>query len=224
MPVLLGVLKTSGNDTIRFAAGNIDTVDGGSGVDTLRANAASATIVWSNVTNVEVLDGTGFTGVAALGTASANVLDFSGVSLVNVARIDGLGGNDTITGSAGNDVVVGGAGKDLLTGGGGADTFDFNLVSESTLASFDEVLDFLQGTDRLDFLTIDASTATTGNQDFAFIGSGSFTGTAGQLRYDLGMAGVTRILADTNGDSVADMEVRLVGSHALTAADFIGVV
>lgn len=42
------------------------------------------------------------------------------------------------------------------------------------------------------------------------------------LRYDTtGLPGLTRVLADTNGDRVADMEIRLAGTHDLVAADFL---
>ena len=58
-----------------------------------------------------------------LGTSSSNVLDFSGTTLVDIAQIEGLAGNDTITGSENSDVIVGGPGNDTLRGGAGDDTF-----------------------------------------------------------------------------------------------------
>jgi hypothetical protein len=59
------------------------------------------------------------------------------------------GGNDRIWGDDGNDTLTGGAGSDLLTGGAGSDTFRFALT-DSLLASFDRIVDFAIGTDRID--------------------------------------------------------------------------
>jgi Ca2+-binding RTX toxin-like protein len=67
----------------------------------------------------------------------------------------------------------------LLTGGTGRDTFDFNRVSEigSAAGSRDIIQDFVEGFDRIDLRTIDASTAS-GNQNFHFVTAegGSFSG------------------------------------------------
>jgi len=59
------------------------------------------------------------------------------------------GGNDRIWGDDGNDTLTGAAGADLLTGGAGSDTFRFALT-DSLLASFDRIVDFAIGTDRID--------------------------------------------------------------------------
>ncbi len=213
-----------GADTIRFNTSNVDTVNGGNGTDTLIAMAANSSIVWTNVTNVETVDANGQTGVALLGTSGNNTLDFSGVTLMGNVRLDGAAGNDTIIGSAAADVIVGGAGKDFLTGGLGADLFDYNLLSESTLGvNADEIQDFVQGIDKVDLSTLDANGVGAGNGTFNFIGNVAFSGNAGELRFDTGTPGFTRILGDTDGNGVADIEVRLVGvlPYTLVASDFI---
>jgi hypothetical protein len=83
----------------------------------------------------------------------------------------------------------------------------------------DTITDFNMGRDRISLAQIDA---VSGGEDdaFSFIGEGPFTGTAAELRFDRSEA-ETRIAADVNGDGVADMEIILTGSIALTAADFL---
>ncbi|HEY7384825.1 MAG TPA: matrixin, partial [Beijerinckiaceae bacterium] len=69
--------------------------------------------------------------------------------------------------------------------------------------------------DKIDLRTIDADTdGTAGNQAFRFIGGAAFSGVDGQLRFSGGL-----LQGDTNGDRVADFEVRIVG--ALVAGDVL---
>jgi hypothetical protein len=58
------------------------------------------------------------------------------------------------------------------------------------------------------------------DQQFAFIGTGAFTGAAGQLRYQQ-ISGNTYVMGDTDGDGDADFWIRLDGLHNLQAGDFI---
>lgn len=144
------------------------------------------------------------------------------MTLTGVTRINGGSGNDTITGSAGNDVLEGGAGKDLLTGGLGADYFDFNLSSHSRATVIDRITDFAKGEDIIDLATIDADGTQGALDTFLFIGAAAFSGVAGQLRYDsTSLAGVTRILADLDGNRSIDFEIQLTGTHLLSATDFV---
>ena len=63
--------------------------------------------------------------------------------------------------------------------------------------------------------TIDADTdGTAGNQKFKFIGGVGFHGVNGELRFSRGL-----LQGDTNGDRVADIEIKIVG--ALLAGDVI---
>ena len=68
---------------------------------------------------------------------------------------------------------------------------------------------------------IDANTALAGDQAFSFIGSGLYTHHAGELRAAVTSPGVTTIAGDINGDGVSDFHIRLTGTIALVAADFI---
>jgi hypothetical protein len=74
--------------------------------------------------------------------------------------------------------------------------------------------------DRIRLDLTDANSNLAGTQDFAFIGTGAFTGVAGQLRYEQAN-GNTFVSADTNGDGDADFMLQLDGVHALHGADFI---
>lgn len=132
----------------------------------------------------------------------------------------GGAGDDFLHGEAGHDMLSGGAGNDLLEGGTGADTFRIGSYESGTGGSADIILDFASGTDLIDLSSIDADSGTAGDQAFTLIGSGAFSGTAGELRrlFD----GVDSWLqADTDGDAAADFEIMLSGQVTPLAADFI---
>jgi Ca2+-binding RTX toxin-like protein len=86
------------------------------------------------------------------GSATANTLDLTNVTLTNIVRVQGGDGNDVITGNtaanilwggnnddtlnggagndsmlgdAGNDILIAGAGTDIITGGAGTDTVSY---------------------------------------------------------------------------------------------------
>lgn len=150
---------------------------------------------------------------------------------VNPASIDnwtiqGKAGNDQLTGGAGLDQLFGGAGRDILSGGDGADRlnggtgrdllsggegddrFVFERPGDSSPGSnADHITDFELG-DLIDLSLIDASSRTAGDQAFDWIGLGAFTGSAGQLRYQV-IDGNTHLYGDTNGDRNADFEIVL---------------
>jgi Ca2+-binding RTX toxin-like protein len=210
-----------GNDTIRFGVNTDDFIDGGAGIDTLVSMVDGASLVWTRVSGVEVVNAFATFDEVLLGTTGNDVLDFSAVALLGVSRIDALGGADTVIGSMGSDFIVGGAGGDTLTGGGSADVFAFERTTDSTAAAFDTITDFLQGTDLVDLSRIDANTGVAGDQAFAFLGVAGFGGVAGQARVDQGTPGITALELDVNGDAIADMRIELVGTHALQATDLV---
>jgi Ca2+-binding RTX toxin-like protein len=134
--------------------------------------------------------------------------------------IEGLAGNDAINGGDGNDVLIGGLGRDTLTGGADADTFVFQALTDSgkTTTTRDLITDFAVGEDYIDLSAIDA---VTGGVDDGFVlGGGAFTGVAGELTVSYA-TGQTIISGDINGDRVADFQIALAGTLALTADDFI---
>lgn len=148
-------------------------------------------------------------------------------------RLNGYFGNDTLRGGDGADRLNGGGnadwldggkGRDLLTGGAGSDDFAFLGLYQSgnSAATADVITDFSHAEwDLIDLSALDANTGVAGNQAFDFIGNGAFTGTRGELRYAFDASGDTLVQVDVNGDSVADMMIRLTGHHDLVADDFI---
>jgi serralysin len=172
--------------------------------------AVSGTTFLSTYPTLDTINGTG--------NSMNNVLQ--GTAGDNVLR--GGSGNDTLSGGDGNDLLVGGFGRDMETGGAGADRFDFNSVNESgtTFATRDQIMGFEQGTDAMDFSTIDANAAARGNQAFTFIGDAGFHGVAGELHQQT-VGPDTIVSGDINGDAVADFQIALNGAFTLTPNDFI---
>ena len=184
------ITGTDTGDTI-FAYDGDDTVDAGGGDDYVEGGDGND-ILWGNSGHDTLLGG------------------------ADNDKLYGNLGNDTLDGGAGDDLLSGGRGRDMLTGGLGADTFVISTsrrVPESTVANPDWITDFshAQG-DTIDVWLLDANNLVSGNQSFNFIGSGAFTGAAGQLRYDIvdlkpGYTDYTRITGDMNGDGVADFQI-----------------
>ena len=160
-----------------------------------------------------------------LGSSAANTLE-------------GAAGNDVLDGRAGNDTLGGGEGIDILIGGAGRDTLDivdlintrdfvrFNSTSDSGLdsTSWDTITGFDKGTansaDRIDLAIIDADTAATGNQAFAFRGSAGFSSAGGEVRYVVS-GGNTVVYVDTDSDAAAEMAFQVNGVTGLAAGDFL---
>ena len=233
----------TGNDLVEGLGGN-DLVDGGRGADDMYGDSGNDTYIVDNVFDrvfesttatsgidsggfdlvqsrvsftlgrfVENLVLTGASAVSGAGNALANQV--TGNAAANV--LNGLQGSDQLQGLGGNDVLIGGAGQDSLTGGTGGDVFDFNLVGESRGALRDVIVDFVSGTDRIDLSTIDADTATSGNNAFTgFIGASEAFTAAGQLKFSNGV-----LYANTDADSAAEFSVTLTGVATLGGADVV---
>jgi Ca2+-binding RTX toxin-like protein len=167
----------------------------------------------AELTNIENANGSSYADVIH-GNSAANVLN----GLDGNDFISGGGGNDTINGGAGDDRIVGGTGRDILTGGSGHDTFIFTQVADSPAGAFDTITDFTHGDDRIDLSGLVKE--TIGNH-LAFIGSGAFTGAAGQVA--VVATGTDGYLAqvDVNGDRHADFAVAVHSVTTLQASDFI---
>lgn len=108
---------------------------------------------------------------------------------------------NVLKGMAGDDVLNGFEGKDTLYGGAGKDTFQFHVVEKG-----DTIADFASGTDKIDLTHLGATPVTPG-ADLTWIGSAAFSGAAGELRFAGG-----HLMADLNGDKVADFDVTVLGS------------
>ena len=90
----------------------------------------------------------------------------------------------------------------------------------------DTITDFRSG-DKIDLFFVDANTTggSPGDQAFNFIGSGGFTGHAGELRAfeDNAHPGNWFVEGDVNGDGVADIviAVHVADGHTLATPDFL---
>ena len=157
-----------GNDTFQVSGttAGFDTYDGGGGTDTISATANSTAIGLKSVSGIETISAGSFTGVYILGSANADSLNFTGVTLTGIVRIDGGSGNDVITGSGSADTILGGVGDDSLAGGLGNDSFQVS----GTTGGFD-AYDGGGGTD-----TISATAASTAIGISALTGIETITG------------------------------------------------
>ncbi|SFJ89220.1 N,N-dimethylformamidase beta subunit family domain-containing protein [Caulobacter sp. UNC279MFTsu5.1] len=228
-----------GNDilVIRGSEAQFDTLIGGDGTDTLRVISGGGAVTLdrtANISTIEVFDGA---GQMVLGNSAANTLDFSiFASVVGVASISGLGGNDILTGSSGRDVIYGGAGvdqlfggagddllnggagADRLTGGAGNDTFVYLSFGESSALARDVIVGF-DGAGVAGGDLIDVSALVPGQ--FVFNGTGGFSGGGvASIRYSTSGGG-TDLFFDNGNGGAAEMILRLEGLFALSAGDFI---
>jgi Ca2+-binding RTX toxin-like protein len=192
--------KVALQDTITEAAnaGN-DTVQlrllSGTDYSTM-ANATTLTL-GTNLENLNASD-TGLTKLNLTGNALANTLT-------------GNDANNILNGGAGVDTLIGGLGADSLTGGTGNDYFKYIETEESTANSMDTITDFTVGVDKLNFSELNTA------QQLIFTG----TSVSANSVWHLQISGDTYVYVDTNGDTVADMEIKLRGNKNLNISDFI---
>ncbi len=137
--------------------------------------------------------------------------------------LTGNSANNVLYGDAGDDIINGGGGRDTLAGGAGSDTFVFSLAADSpTLALADTIIDFNenQAGELIDLHLLDASTASSGDQAFTFVLAQNASAVANSVTW-VQSGGDTFIRADVNGNTTADLVIKLAGLHTLTAADFV---
>ncbi len=205
-----------GNDRLEGGLG-IDSLSGGQGSDRYIVDHADDT-VWESAgqgtdivyAEVDFVLGAGQSIERLYAYAGDKGLTLTGNELAN-----------SLYGAAGDDVIIGGEGRDQLTGDLGADRFVLRTLAETgrTAGTADRVLDFTAGTDQLDLSSLDA--VSGGSDDaFSFIGTGSFSRTAGELRVAT-EGGWTRVMGDVNGDGLVDFMVLLLGVHSLSGSDFV---
>lgn len=197
----------TGNDTLSGAGGD-DLLFGSSGHDTLFGGNGNDSL--SGGDDNDFLSG---------GSGNDSLSGGNGTD-----QLFGGTGNDSMSGGSGNDSLNGSSGRDVMTGGTGSDTFRFDAVTDSQRGSpRDIITDFVQAVDKIVLEFIDTNSSLSGDQDFAFIGTGTFSG-GDQVRFSQSFTsdgqGVTVVEADINGDRVADMQIQLTGNYQLTLNDF----
>ena len=230
----------AGDDRVTVRLVGSDSVNGGSGSDTLVVINAIDFDVTMSVTGSlgagynGMFDGFGshnlsFSGIeniyfTDLGAGANAIVTGDGNDTVSSGDNDDAivtgGGRDVVRGGAGIDTLTGGAGRDYLSGGGGGDRFIFNAVTDSAAGSQRDVIAELGNGDLIDLSAIDADTAANGNQDFVFIGAQGFHHVAGELRAVIN-GGMTIVSGDVDGDGDADFQVGIAGAPAVDGADFL---
>lgn len=192
-----------------------NTIQGGLGDDVIRGRGGDDTLT----------GGAGDDAIEGQGGNDSLQGDDGDDKLVGGAGDDFMGGamgDDRLSGGRGADVLWGGYGQDTLTGGEGADQFHFSEGGTAPdAANADRIVDFSRaGGDVIDLSDYDARPGTPTIDPFTFIGTSSFSGVIGQLRYQFS-GGDTLVSGDTNGDRRADFTIRLDGQIALASTDFV---
>ena len=69
------------------------------------------------------------------------------------ATVEGGAGSDDLKGTSGDDILIGHGGRDILFGDAGNDSFRYELLTDSTAAAPDLILDLAAG-DRIDLTAL----------------------------------------------------------------------
>ncbi|MES2665959.1 MAG: M10 family metallopeptidase C-terminal domain-containing protein [Pseudomonadota bacterium] len=200
------ILAGNDSDNRLYGLAGADDLAGGGGDDLLNGGASN-----------DSLAGGGGDDRLAGRTGADSLLGQDGDDL-----LIGGDGTDTLRGDEGEDALIGGAGRDNLYGGAEADSFVFRSIAESgtSAALRDTIFDFEAGVDQITLAAIDALAGTAGNQAFTWLGTGAFTGAAGQVRYSV--TGTTIILEGTvTADTMADFQIRVMNLTVLAVEDLI---
>ena len=222
-------LQGRGGDDTLMGSDDDDRLIGGGGNDLMMGGEGNDKYLVATAGDMIVDTGSSDQDLVISPRVDIDLNDFTGVEWGRLTgsldlNITGDAGDNRLFGNSGENEVTGGLGADILIGGAGNDRFVFNSTDDSTLANLDRIIDFEQGTvagpgDLIDLLNIDSIEGGRNNA-FTFIGTDAFSNTAGELRYTF-VGANTHVQADTDGDGVADFELRIMGNFALEDADFI---
>ncbi len=209
-----------------------DTVDGGSGNDTV----SYANLIQSVFINLA-------TGIVSIGSADApnsarltsieNAIGSSGNDVItgnNAANyLEGGSGNDTILGLGGNDILLGGTGNDTLNGGAGNDSLLGGEGNDFLVGGIgNDALDGENGNDSLiGNAGNDLMFGSAGN-DFLTGGAGADTLNGGigidRAQYSDATAGVRADLAQASnnlGDAAGDIYVSIENLYGSNHNDWL---
>ena len=194
----------AGADILNGGSGGSDKMKGDEGNDVFHVNSSGDQVYEDKNEGTDLV----YSSVSFVLGATQYV---ENLTLTGSANINGTGNGiaNVIVGNSGANRIDGLKGQDRLTGGAGADTFVWSATSHSTVAAADRITD-LSNADFIDLSAIDANVNTGGTQHFVLVSA--FTNTAGQVT--LSFDGTyTNLNADTNGDGVSDMLIRIDGNH-----------
>lgn len=232
-------ISGGGGDDIIFGFSGDDHMSGGRGHDRYIIDSADDRVVEragggidivealidyrlpDYVENLHLITTRGRTApIRGTGNASDNVMTGNEADNVLLGlggddRLVGAEGDDRLDGGAGDDTLIGGPGRDTLTGGTGADRFVFTPGDGA--GATDVIRDFSHAEgDRIDLSLI----ASDAEVRLMLVAGRRFTGRAGEVLVSAGRE-ATIVRVDLDGDAVGDVDIRLVGEHALVAADFV---
>jgi Ca2+-binding RTX toxin-like protein len=144
------------------------------------------------------------------GDSSISVSPVSGSVQPNL--IYGTELDDQLTGGPSNDQIIGRSGTDILAGGGGVDRFIFETISDSPVGdgNRDIILNF-DANDVIDLSAVSPALGFSGLNPNVVANSVTYSAVNGN----------TIIQVDTTGDTNAEMQIQLNGSHTLTSANFL---
>ncbi|MEM0923268.1 MAG: matrixin family metalloprotease [Pseudomonadota bacterium] len=234
------IIGSDQGDRLRGAGGN-DTLIGGEGADILTGGGGTDTASYEQATARVRADLQG--GLSGIGEAAGDLFftienllgsirndDLRGDTAENRVeggngfdKLHGRAGDDSLIGGSGGDVLYGNAGSDQMSGGFGNDRYIYFSENDSRVGTSrrDTITDFNRFADRIELGRLDADTSRGGNQSFDFIGTATFSGTAGELRFFQSAAnGFTLLQADTDGDGVQEFQIELTGMITLTEDNF----
>ncbi len=215
------LLGNSGDNVLNGGLG-IDSMSGGDGNDTYLVDNVLDSVIETNkaVTQIDTVQASvSFTltdnveNLQLLDTKKVGI-NATGNELDN--NLVGNAANNFLSGGAGNDTLNGGAGKDTLQGDAGTDHFSFGFLTDTTVSDPDIISDFSQ----VQKDKIDLSLPTFYSEEFTFIGNKVFSGTAGELRFDIN-AGNAVVTGDTDGNGIADFGILLTGLTTISETDFV---
>ena len=211
-------------DNALYGAGGDDAITGGDGADALYGQSGSDDLSSDRGANT-FYGGSGFDEITG-GRQGDVVYAGSGDDIVDANDgndvIYGGRGNDTLDGGNGDDALYGGMGQDRLTGGQGADHFVFDFVTDSRVGADNrDTITDLEAVDRIDLSTMDTRADISGDQAFAYVGTGAFSGDQAEVRIQSTADGAALIAVDKNGDGVADMEILVMNAASLDGDTFI---
>lgn len=236
----------AGNDVISGGAGN-DVISGGDGDDVIAGDAGNDTIEAGAGNNVvsggdgdDVIRITSLLGHDDIsGGAGSDLLDLSCIDLDEL--IDLLTGSlmidgverahlveiERICGGAGQDTLVADEQTNVFTGGSGKDVFVFAHVSDLSNAGFlpDRITDFSVG-DRIDLSGIAKDGDAFGGMKLFFTQAGTSESlevgaVTANLVLDADGRESTVVSINLDTDPAPDVALILDGHHDLTVSDFV---
>jgi Ca2+-binding RTX toxin-like protein len=219
----------SGDDWL-YGGDDNDQLDGGLGDDDLFGHSGDDRLTGGS--GADHLDGgAGYDIASYYASTAAVTIDLSvslatgghatGDDLVSIEGLFGSQHDDHLSGDGADNWLDGSGGTDILKGNGGADTFHFSPSGTGLGPDADTIVDFSQAQgDKIELHGFKDGGKWAGFLDFEFIGGNAFTGQEGEVHFAQ-VGSDTWISGDTDGDAIADFQIKCNGTINFTANDFI---